>query len=191
MRPPELQEEDKRQIEAALLGTPGPLSVEQLIGLWLDHPEAAPTAQEIRALLTELREDYATRVVELVEVASGYRFQVRSPYALRVARLTQEAPRKYSRAFLETLAIIAYRQPVTRAEIEQIRGVALSAGLIKTLFERDWIKTVGHREVPGRPELLATTRVFLDYFNLRSLDDLPALAELKDLDLIVPALEEQ
>jgi segregation and condensation protein B len=130
------------------------------------------------------------RGIELVEVASGWRYQVRARFADWVNRLFDEKPQRYSRALLETLAIIAYRQPITRAEIEDIRGVSVSAGIIKTLQEREWVRVVGNREVPGRPELLATTRQFLDYFNLKSLSDLPPLSEIKDFDKMNPDLFE-
>jgi segregation and condensation protein B len=129
-----------------------------------------------------LTADYETRGLELLEVASGYRIQIRAGVAQPVARLWQERPAKYSRAMLETLALVAYRQPITRGEIEQIRGVAVNPNIIKTLLERSWIRVVGHRDVPGKPELLGTTREFLDYFSLKKLDDLPTLAQLKELE---------
>jgi segregation and condensation protein B len=129
-----------------------------------------------------LRTEYETRGLELVEVASGYRIQIRAAVAQPVSRLWQERPTKYSRALLETLALVAYRQPITRGEIEQIRGVAVNPNIIKTLLERSWIRVVGHRDVPGKPELLGTTRDFLDYFSLQKLDDLPTLAQLKELE---------
>lgn len=128
--------------------------------------------------------------MELVEVASGWRFQVRSDYSKWVNRLFEERPPRYSRALLETLAIIAYRQPITRAEIEEIRGVSISGSIIKTLQEREWIRVVGHRDVPGKPELLATTREFLDYFNIKKLSELPSLSEIKDFDQLNPDLFE-
>jgi segregation and condensation protein B len=140
-------------------------------------------------LLALLATDYEGRALELVEVASGWRAQVRSDYAAPVSRLWQERPTRYSRALLETLALIAYRQPITRAEIEEVRGVAVNPNIIRTLSERGWIRIVGHREVPGRPELLGTTREFLDYFGLKSLDQLPSLAELKDMDNVGVQLE--
>jgi segregation and condensation protein B len=139
-------------------------------------------ADEVRAALAALGADYETRGVELTEVASGYRIQIRAAVAAPVSRLWQERPAKYSRALLETLALVAYRQPITRGEIEQIRGVAVNPNIIKTLLERAWIRVVGHRDVPGRPELLGTTREFLDYFSLKKLDDLPTLTQLKELE---------
>jgi segregation and condensation protein B len=139
-------------------------------------------AEEVRAAIAALTADYETRGLELLEVASGYRIQIRAGVAEPVSRLWQERPAKYSRALLETLALVAYRQPITRGEIEQIRGVAVNPNIIKTLLERTWIRVVGHRDVPGKPELLGTTREFLDYFSLKRLDDLPTLAQLKELE---------
>ena len=177
----------KKIVEAALLALDGPLSVTELLSMFEDDPDK-PSRQAIRKALHELREDYAERGVELKEVASGFRFQVRSELADWINRLYEERPQRYSQALLETLAIIAYRQPVTRGEIEDIRGVSLSTGIVRTLFEREWIKVVGHRDVPGHPELLATTNRFLDYFNLKELAELPLLGEIKDLDQIEPDL---
>lgn len=177
----------KKIVEAALLALDGPLSVTELLSMFEDAPDK-PNRQAIRKALLELQEDYAERGVELKEVASGFRFQVRSELADWVNRLYEERPQRYSQALLETLAIIAYRQPVTRGEIEDIRGVSLSTGIVRTLFERDWIKVVGHRDVPGHPELLATTSRFLDYFNLKELAELPLLGEIKDLDQVEPDL---
>jgi segregation and condensation protein B len=142
----------------------------------------------IRVALAELQADYQDRGIELSEVASGYRIQVRSEYAEWINRLFDERPPRYSRALLETLAIIAYRQPLTRSEIEEIRGVGISSTIIKTLQEREWIRVVGHKDVPGHPELLATTREFLDYFNLKKLADLPSLSELREISHISPDL---
>jgi segregation and condensation protein B len=139
-------------------------------------------AEEVRMAIAALRAEYETRGLELTEVASGYRIQIRSGVAEPVSRLWQERPAKYSRALLETLALVAYRQPITRGEIEQIRGVTVNPNIIKTLLERSWIRVVGHRDVPGKPELLGTTRDFLDYFSLKKLDDLPTLAQLKELE---------
>ncbi len=180
-------EEIKKIIEGALLATGAPLSVAQLDALF-DEDEK-PGHSEIKQALAALDIDLAERAVELVEVGSGFRIQVRTSLMPRVARLWAEKPPKYSRALLETLAIIAYRQPITRAEIEDIRGVSLSSNILRTLQERDWIKIIGHRDVPGRPELLGTTRAFLDYFNRKSLNELPTLAEIKDLDDFEPELE--
>lgn len=177
----------KKVVEAALLALDGPLSVTELLSMFEDDMDK-PNRQAIRKALHELGEDYADRGVELKEVASGFRFQVRPELADRVNRLFRERPQRYSQALLETLAIIAYRQPVTRGEIEEIRGVSLSTGIVRTLFEREWIKVVGHRDVPGHPELLATTSQFLDYFNLKELAELPILGEIKDLDQLEPDL---
>jgi len=172
----------KNVVEAALLAAGKPLTVEQLRELFEEFER--PGAAEVREALAELVEELGGRAFEVVEVASGWRAQVKSDYAGPVSRLWQERPTRYSRALLETLALIAYRQPITRAEIEDVRGVAVNPNIIRTLSERGWIRVVGHREVPGRPELLGTTRDFLDYFGLASLDQLPSLAELKDMDNI-------
>ena len=176
-----------RVLEAVLLAAGRPVGVEQLRELFEENER--PTADDVRAALAELEASCADRAFELREVASGWRVQVRPQYAEVVSRLWQERPSRYSRALLETLALIAYRQPITRGEIEDIRGVTVSATIMRTLQERNWIRVVGHREVPGRPELLGTTRDFLDYFGLKSLDDLPTLAELRDLDDIKVQLE--
>jgi segregation and condensation protein B len=170
----------KNVLEAALFSANQPLSIDRMVTLFLD--DAQPSRDELRAALDQLREDYASRGVELQEVSSGFRFQSRQDYAPWVARLWEERPQKYSRALLETLALIAYRQPITRAEIEDIRGVTVSSHIVKTLEERGWVRVVGHKEVPGRPALLATTREFLDYFNLKALDQLPPLAEIRSLE---------
>ena len=169
-------------IEGALLAAGRALTVAQL-GELFEEAER-PSAVEIREALAVVSERCEDRGFELCEVASGFRFQVRQSLSPWVARLWQERPQKYSRALLETLALIAYRQPITRGEIEEIRGVAVSSNIIKTLHERDWIRVVGHRDVPGRPAMYATTRQFLDYFNLKNLDQLPALAEIRDLETL-------
>lgn len=169
-------------IEGALLAAGKPMTVAQLSQLFEDHERPENTA--IRQALAEVAEHCNNRGFELLEVASGFRFQVRQQLSPWVARLWQERPQKYSRALLETLSLIAYRQPITRGEIEEIRGVAVSSNIIKTLHEREWIRVVGHRDVPGRPAMYATTRQFLDYFNLKSLDQLPALAEIRDLETL-------
>lgn len=174
-------------VEAALLAAGRPLSVQLLLELF-DERER-PAAEEVRAALREIEADYEGRGIELKEVASGFRIQVRRSMTDWVSRLWQERPARYSRAMLETLALIAYRQPITRAEIEEVRGVAVNPNIIRTLFERNWIRVVGHREVPGRPELLGTTREFLDYFGLTSLDELPTLAALRDMDNLGVQLE--
>jgi len=174
-------------LEAVLLAAGRPVSIDQMLELFEENQR--PSVEEIAAALAELGERCAERACELREVASGWRLQVRAQYADVVSRLWQERPSRYSRALLETLALIAYRQPITRGEIEDIRGVTVSSTIMRTLHERNWIRVVGHREVPGRPELLGTTREFLDYFGLKSLDDLPTLAELRDLDDIQVQLE--
>jgi segregation and condensation protein B len=174
-------------VEAVLLAAGRPVSVEQL-GELFDETQRPP-AEELQAALENLRASYEGRGVELREVASGWRVQIRPQHADVVSRLWQERPSRYSRALLETLALIAYRQPITRGEIEDIRGVTVSTTIMRTLHERSWIRVVGHREVPGRPELLGTTREFLDYFGLKSLDDLPTLAELRDLEDIKEQLD--
>lgn len=164
-----------------------PLSLDKLQGLFT-RDAVQPDRDALRSVLVELAEDCNGRGIELKEVASGWRYQVCADYADWVNRLWEEKPSRYSRALLETLAIIAYRQPITRGEIEDIRGVAVSSNIIRTLQEREWIKVVGQRDVPGKPELLATTKEFLDYFNLKKLSDLPTLAEIRDLDEINPDL---
>jgi segregation and condensation protein B len=170
----------KNVVEAALLAAGRPLTMDELVSVF-DERDGS-NADEVRAAIAALTADYETRGLELLEVASGYRIQIRAGVAQPVSRLWQERPTKYSRALLETLALVAYRQPITRGEIEQIRGVAVNPNIIKTLLERTWIRVVGHRDVPGRPELLGTTRGFLDYFSLKKLDDLPTLAQLKELE---------
>lgn len=177
----------KNVIEAALLAAGKPLDVEQLRELFDEYER--PAVADVREALETLQADYAGRAMQLVAVANGWRVQVRADYSGPVSRLWQERPTRYSRALLETLALIAYRQPITRAEIEDVRGVAVNPNIIRTLSERGWIRVVGHREVPGRPELLGTTRDFLDYFGLGSLDQLPTLAELKDMDNVGVQLE--
>ena len=180
----------KNILEAALMSAHEPLGVNQLLAMF-DGDLEKPDKAELRAALDEIQKDYDGRGIELKEVASGFRFQVRSEFADWINRLQEDKPQRYSRALLETLAIIAYRQPVTRGEIEEIRGVSISHSIIKTLQEREWIRVVGHRDVPGKPELLATTRQFLDYFNLKKLSDLPPLSAIKDFDKINPDLFEQ
>jgi segregation and condensation protein B len=170
----------KNVIEAALLAAGRPLTVDELVGVF-DQRDGS-TVAEVNTALAALRAEYETRGLELVEVASGHRIQIRALVAEPVSKLWQQRPAKYSRALLETLALVAYRQPITRGEIEQIRGVAVNPNIIKTMHERNWIRVVGHRDVPGKPELLGTTREFLDYFGLQKLDDLPTLAQLKELE---------
>ncbi|MCU7959873.1 MAG: SMC-Scp complex subunit ScpB [gamma proteobacterium symbiont of Bathyaustriella thionipta] len=169
-------------LEAALMAAAKPLSLDQLQAMFDEFEQ--PDRQQLRDALQTLEQALHNRAVELVQISSGYRIQVRTEFAPRVARLWEEKPAKYSRALLETLALIAYRQPVTRGDIEDIRGVSVSSHIIKTLLEREWIRVVGQRDVPGRPSLYGTTRAFLDYFNLKSLDELPTLAEIRDLDAI-------
>ena len=161
----------KNVLEAALLTSPEPLSLDDMARLFEDKMERAT----LRMLLDELRTDWSARTLELAQVASGWRFQARAAYAEYLARLNPERQQRYSRATLETLAIIAYRQPVTRGDIEEIRGVSVNPNTIRTLQERGWIDVVGHREVPGRPALFGTTKTFLDDLNLRSLAELPPL----------------
>lgn len=176
-----------RIVEAALLAAPQPLTLVQLNGLFpLDEP--APDGS-LQAALETLQAECESRGVELVEVASGWRYQVKADVHAWVARLWTERQTKYTRATLETLALIAYRQPITRGEIEQIRGVATNSNIIKALEEREWIRVVGHRDVPGRPELLGTTKGFLDYFGLKCLDELPPLSELKDFGELEPQFQ--
>jgi len=153
-----------------------------------ESTETTSLKRSIKEVLEILQNDYADRAMELKEVASGYRFQVRQDYAEHVGKLWEEKPSKYSRALLETLVLIAYRQPITRGEIEAIRGVSVSSHIIKTLRERDWVRVIGHRDVPGKPAIYGSTREFLDYFNLKSLDELPSLTDIKDLDKIAPEL---
>lgn len=179
-------EQLKRIIEAALLASGQPLTLVQINELFGD--EELPGVDTIANAMVALQDDCATRGVELVEVASGWRYQVRKDTQPWVSRLWTERQTKYSRALLETLALIAYRQPITRAEIEQIRGVAVSTNIIKTMEEREWIRVLGHRDVPGKPAIFGTTKHFLDYFNLKSLDQLPPLAELRDVLELEPQL---
>lgn len=176
----------RKVMEAAMLAAGRTLSLAELAQLF--DPIDRPDNEQLRGALTELGNSYGDRAVELLETAQGFRVQVRREFSEQVSRLWPERPPRYSRALLETLSIIAYRQPLTRAEIENIRGVAVNPNIIKTLFERNWIRVVGHREVPGRPELLGTTRDFLDYFGLRTLDQLPPLSELKSLEELDPQL---
>jgi segregation and condensation protein B len=172
----------KQIVEGALLAAGGPLTLDHLLGLFPDGER--PSKDVLLDTLSSLERDYQDRGIELAQVAGGYRVQVRAETAPWVARLWEEKPARYSRALLETLALVAYRQPITRGEIEDIRGVAVSTNIVKTLTEREWIRVVGHRDVPGRPALYATTRKFLDYFGLRSLNELPTLAEIRDPEFL-------
>lgn len=176
----------KNVIEAALLAAGKSLTVAELGQLF--EESSRPSTAELRTAIDALAVDYDGRAIEIKETASGLRVQVRREFATEVSRLWPERPQRYSRALLETLALIAYRQPITRAEIEAVRGVAVNPNITKTLLERNWIRVVGHRDLPGRPELLGTTREFLDYFGLHSLDDLPPLAELRALGELDPQL---
>jgi segregation and condensation protein B len=185
--------EIKHFIEAALLAAGRPLSVDQLQKLF--DGRMAPEKPEIRQAIAALNDDYEGRGITVAEVASGFRIQVNASMADQLQKLWEERPPRYSRALFETLALIAYRQPITRGEIEEVRGVSVSSNIVRTLIERDWVRVVGHRDVPGRPEMFATTKVFLDYFGLRKLDDLPPLADLSDweslrVQLNLPEVEE-
>ena len=172
----------KNILEAALLVAGQPMTIEKMLTLF---PEGSrPEHEEIREALEALQRDYADRGVEIRQIDRAYRFQSRERYSEWLTRLVQERPPRYSRALLETLSIIAYRQPVTRGDIEEIRGVSVSSDIIRTLLEREWIRQVGHRDVPGKPALYGTTRAFLEHFNLKGLEDLPTLAEMRDLDEI-------
>lgn len=174
-------------LEAALLAAGKSLTLNELSALF--DESSKPDAAALRAALKQLETDYEGRALELKETASGFRVQIRRDFANEVSRLWPERPQRYSRALLETLALIAYRQPITRAEIEAVRGVTVNPNILKTLMERGWIRVVGHRDLPGRPELLGSTREFLDYFGLRSLDELPPLAELLSLGESDPQLD--
>ncbi len=177
----------KNVVEAALLAAARPVSIAELQQIF--DEQSRPSAKEMRAVLEQLAADYEGRGVAIKETATGFRFQVRTEFAHEVSRLWPDRPRKYSRALLETLALIAYRQPITRAEIENVRGVAVNPEIVKTLMERNWVRVVGHRDVPGHPELLGTTSEFLDYFSLKSIEELPPLVDIKsltDLNLQLP-----
>ena len=187
------EQEIKYFIEAALLAAGRPLSVDQLHSLF--DGRSAPAKAEIRKSIASLSEDYEGRGISISEVASGFRIQVTALMAERLQKLWEERPPRYSRALFETLALVAYRQPITRGEIEEVRGVSVTPNIVRTLLERDWIRVVGHRDVPGRPEMFGTTRNFLDYFGLKKLDDLPPLADLSDweslrVQLNLPEVEE-
>ncbi len=175
-------DEIKYFIEAAMLAAGRPLSIDQLQELF--DGRSAPDRTEIRKAINALQDDYENRGIVVAEVASGYRMQIKSAMAERLEKLWEERSPRYSRALFETLALIAYRQPMTRGEIEEIRGVSVSTNIIRTLMEREWIRVVGHRDVPGRPAMFGTTRQFLDYFGLKKLDDLPPLADLADWETL-------
>jgi len=176
----------KQIIEGAILAADQPLSIDLMIQLFEHEP---PTRAEVREALATITEECDGKGFELKEVASGYRFQVKTEYGQWVSRLWDERPPRYTRALLETLALIAYKQPITRGDIEEIRGVTVSTNIMRTLLEREWIRVVGHRDVPGKPAIYATTKSFLDYFNLSSLDELPTLSEIKDLDKVNEELD--
>ena len=176
----------KQIIEGAIMASESPLSLDNLMSLFEMDP---PTRDEVRGVLEEIEADCDGRGFELKKLASGYRFQVRSEYGEWVSRLWEERPQRYTRALLETLALIAYKQPITRGDIEEVRGVAVSTNIIRSLLEREWIRIVGHRDVPGRPAMYATTKSFLDYFNLANLDELPTLSEIRDLDEMTSRLD--
>ncbi|MGM0593329.1 MAG: SMC-Scp complex subunit ScpB [Pseudomonadota bacterium] len=177
----------KNIIEAALFAAGEAMSVDRLLGLF--EEEERPSKSVVQEALRALQAESEGRGIELTEVASGFRYQARRDVSRWVSRLWEERPPRYSRALLETLALVAYRQPITRAEIEDIRGVAVSTNIMRTLQERGWVRIVGHRDVPGKPAMYATTREFLDYFNLKGLDDLPTLSELRDIDKINAELD--
>lgn len=186
--------EIKHFIEAALLAAGRPLNIDQLKALF--DGRTAPEKAEIRQAIATLNEEYEERGIVVSEVASGFRMQVKSTMADRLHKLWEERPPRYSRALFETLALIAYRQPITRGDIEEIRGVSVSSNIIRQLLERDWVRVVGHRDVPGRPAMFGTTKGFLDYFSLKKLDDLPPLADLSDweslrIQLNLPEVEDQ
>jgi len=188
------ENEIKYFLEAALLAAGRPLSVGQLQNLF--DGRMTPEISEIRKAIIMLNEEYENRGIVISEVASGFRMQVKSTMAGRLEKLWEERPPRYSRALFETLALIAYRQPITRGEIEEIRGVSVSSNITRQLLERDWVRVVGHRDVPGRPSMFGTTKGFLDYFSLKRLDDLPPLADLSDweslrLQLNLPEVEGQ
>ena len=178
----------KQIIEAALMAADSACNIDRLLQLF-ENDDDKPTREQIKTAIKSLQNDCEGRGVELKRVASGYRYQTRIDVQPWVARLWQEKPPRYSRALLETLSLIVYRQPITRGEIEEVRGVSVSSHIIKTLLEREWVKVIGHKEVPGRPALYGSTKQFLDYFNLKSLNELPSLAELTDLDQVHPELD--
>ena len=184
---PEKKKELQNIIEGALLAAGRPLNVDELLALFAD--EERPDRAAVKKALDTLQQEFADRGIELKEVASGYRIQVRRELAPWISRLWEERPARYSRALLETLALIAYRQPITRGEIEDVRGVTVSTHIMRTLQDRGWIRIVGHRDVPGHPEMFGTTKEFLDYFSLKSLDELPTLAQLRDIESINAELD--
>jgi len=180
------QETLKKVIDAILLSAEEPLPISKLLNYF--DPEEAVNRNEIKQALAQLQQETQERGFELTEIASGFRYQTREEYKYWVSKHWEERKPRYSRAFLETLALIVYRQPITRAEIEEVRGVAVSSNIIKGLLEREWVRIVGHKELPGRPAMLGSTRQFLDYFNLKSLDEMPPLSALQDIDQLYPEL---
>ena len=176
-------------IEAALFAAGESITVERLQLLF--DPDNKPSVKDINDALATLRQEYQDRPLELTEVASGYRFQVRSDYAPWLQRLWEKKPARYSRALLETLALVAYRQPITRGEIEEVRGVTISTNIMKILQEREWVKVVGYKDVPGKPALYSTTKNFLDYFNLKSLSELPSLQEVMSMEEVEQKIQQQ
>ncbi len=182
------EQQIKNILEAILMSAGKPLSAEKLLKHF-DEEDTRPSITTVRTLIQQLQDDCIGRGIELKEVSSGYRYQARDEYGQWVSKLWEEKPQRYSRALLETLSLIAYRQPVTRADIEDVRGVSVSTSIVRTLLEREWVRVVGHRDVPGRPALFATTKQFLDYFNMKSLDELPSLSEIKDLSKLDPELD--
>jgi len=183
---PEVSTVTKQIIEGLLLAAGKPLPISKIADVFPEHER--PETQELQAAIKAIELDCEQRGFELKKVASGYRFQVKQEFGEWVGKLWDERPQRYSRALLETISIIAYRQPITRGEIEKIRGVAVSTNIIRTLIEREWVRVVGHRDVPGRPAMYATTKQFLDYFNLKSLEELPPLSEIRDLEELDPEL---
>ena len=177
----------KTVLEALLAASDKPLSVNFILSLFEGDLEQ-PSKEDIKLAINELIDQYESSGMEIKQVASGYRFQVKPTYEVWVSRLWDQKPPRYSRALMETLALIAYRQPITRGEIEDIRGVSVSSNMIRTLQEREWVKPLGHKDVPGKPTLYGTTKTFLDYFNLKSLNELPTLSEIRDLDQYLPEL---
>lgn len=182
----EIETKLKQIIEGLLLAAGKPLSLSAIAEVFAE--EERPSDDDLRAALAEIEIDCADRGFELKEIASGFRFQVRQNLSPWISKLWEERPQRYTRALLETLALVAYRQPITRGDIEEIRGVSVSSTIIRTLLDREWVRVVGHRDVPGRPAMFATTRQFLDYFNLKSLQELPPLSEIRDLDKLNPEL---
>ena len=180
------QKQLKDIVEGALLAAGRPLALDELAAIFAE--DERPTLPQLKKALATLEKDYAERAVEIKEVGSGFRIQVRAELAVWIQRLWEERPTRYSRALLETLALITYRQPITRAEIEEVRGVSISTSIMKTLQDREWVRIVGYRDVPGRPAMYGTTKQFLDYFGVKSLDELPSLAELRDIEPLTPEL---